>query len=1014
MNLTKIALKLDRVTFILIAIIILAGIFAYKSMPQTEDPEIIIRTALVMTYFPGASPERIEMLVTDKLEKKIQEMPEIKDITSESRQGISIIYVTVQAKYKKMRPIWDDLRDKVKKATPELPNGIDGPYVNDDFGDVFGIVIAITGSGFSYRELKDIADDLRDELLLVKDVARIDLYGIQEERVFIEFSNSRLAELGMSPVELASALQDQNIIMSGGNIITKGERIILEPSGEFESIEDIRRSVISLPGGKGFVYLGDVADVKRGYIDPPESMMRYKGKRCIGLAVSMSSEGNIVELGKRITKKLDEIIQHQPVGVDFNLVAYQPEMVTRAIDEFMGNLYQAIIIVLIVMFLFLGLRVGIIVGSLIPMAILMTFALMSVFGITMQRVSIASLIIAIGLLVDNGVVMSENIIVRLKNGEKRLDACIGAGKELAIPLLTSTLTTCTAFLPIALAKSMVGEYCMSLFQVVSLTLLSSWFLTMTVIPLFCFYFLKTDLHEKEQSYDTPFYKKYHGFLSTLLTHRIMTLIVVVIIFIVSMWGFGFVEKIFFPPSDRNQFVIDFQLPDGASLEKTASEVAKLEEWLQKHESITNFATYIGNGGPRFYLSLNPTQASRNYAFIMVNTVDFGIAEELVPEVRAYIEENFADVQPRVSLLESGAAVGVPIQIRISGKDTETLYRISSEIKELLAKTQGTINISDNWGEKIKKLKVDIEQSKAKQIGITSADIAQSLKTQLSGTSVTEYREGAEVIPVIMRSTAAEREDIGKLDSITVFSTLGGVKVPLMQLANTRLEWGPSKILRRDRKRVITVNSDVQGRNTMDILEEIRPDIEKMARTWPLGYTYEFGGEDEGSREANEAIMAQVPFAGFIILLILIAQFNSVRKMLIIVIVIPLEFIGVTVGMLVTRSAFGFMAMLGMISLSGIVINNAIILIDRIKLEIDEGRSPSEAILSSAQKRLRPIFLTTATTVLGLIPLALNGGLLWAPMAYVIMFGLLFATGLTLGVVPVLYSLFFRVSYRKKQ
>ncbi|MFC1667808.1 efflux RND transporter permease subunit [Chlamydiota bacterium] len=1013
MSLTEIAFKSNRVTFIALVIIFFTGILVYRQMPRAEDPEIVIRTALVITYYPGASPERVENFVTDKLEKKIQEMPEIKDIESESRQGISIIYVNIQDKFKNMQPIWDDLKDKVKKVSTQLPSGVHGPYVDDDFGDVYGIVLALTGNGFSYREIKDVADNLRDEILLDKDVAKIDLYGIQEERIFVEFSNSRISELGISPLSLVSNLRNQNIIMSGGDIITQDEKIILEPSGEFKSVDDIKNMIISLPEGKGLIYLRDIADVRRGYIDPPDSMMRYNGTLCIGLAISMAKDGNIIELGGRVKKLLNEVIRHQPMGMEFNIVAFQPEKVEKAINDFMGNLYQAVGIVLLVMFLFLGVKVGLIVGSLIPMTILLTFICMATFNITLQRVSIASLIIAIGLLVDNAVVMSENIIVRFNNAQERMSACIAAGKELAIPLLTSTLTTCTAFLPIALAKSVVGEYCISLFQVVSLTLLSSWFLTMTMIPLFCYYFLHKKIKKGEKSYNTRFYNGYRRFLMLILKHKIITILVTIILFYSAIKAFGFVEKIFFPPSDRNQFIVNFELPDGAPIQKTAQEVGFFENWLKDQEGIINFSTYIANGGPRFYLSLSPAQSNKNYAFLLVNTEDYSSAKKLVLKTRDFIQDYFPDVKPDAGLLETGSAVGQPIQIRIIGREIQELYKISSEVKELLKKIPGTFNVIDDWGEKIKRLKVDVVQSKAKQMGFSSSDIAISLQSQLSGAKVTEFREKGEIIPIVIRSETADRQGIGKLDSITVFSIFSPVKVPLLTLASTHLDWGASKILRRNKKRVITVKSDVRGRNSMEVFNEIEPKIDKMAQSWPLGYSYEFGGEMEGSNEANQAIMDQLPLAGFIILLILIAQFNSIRKMLIIIIVIPLEMIGVTIGLLLTKSAFGFMAMLGLISLSGIVINNAIILIDRIQTELAEGVSPCEAIIISAQKRLRPIFLTTATTVLGLIPLSVNGGEFWSPMANVIMFGLLFATLLTLGIVPVLYSLFYRVSYKKK-
>ncbi len=1021
MSLTEFALKRSRLTVVLLLVIMLGGISAYLSLPQSEDPEFTIRTALVVTYFPGASPERVEQLVTDKIEQKIQEIPELDHISSESRTGVSLVFVEIKDKYSDMRPIWRKLRDKVDDARATLPDGIDGPYVDDDFGDVFGIMIAMTGDGFSQAELDDYARKVRKDLLLIENVARVNLMGDQEERIFVEFSNARLAELGLSPSQLADVLKTENIVLPGGYVNIGPEKIVVEPTGNYENIDDLRNTVIRLSpdGGERLIYLKDIASVTRSYVDPPDTIVRYNGDPAVLLAVNMAKGGNIVKLGEKVDRFLKESRSDLPVGIDFQYAAFQPDYVTAAINNFMVNLLEGVAAVLIVMLLFLGLRTGLVVASLIPMTMLLTFLLMNSYGVTLQQVSIASLIIALGMLVDNAIVMSEDILVRLQNGEDRFAAAVGAGKELAIPLLTSTLTTSAAFLAIFLAKSLVGEYCQSLFIVVTMALLSSWILALTMIPLFCFWFLKVKKGAQPQDFQGLFYRKYRSFLSWLLTHRALSILILILVFAGVIQLFGLVPQIFFPPAVRTQFVIDFWLPEGTHLEETYREMLPVEEFLEGSSEVENFSVYVGESSPRFYLALSQEQSNENYAFFLINCVSPTGMNKLMEEVYLYIFEHCPNVNPVVKKLETGAPVGAPIQIRVVGKDISPLgikeiYRLADQIKEVLKDTPGTLSIRDSWGSPIKKLYVRIDQARARRVGMTSQDIAVSLQTQLAGYKATEYREEDEIIPVELRSVQANRRDLGKIAGLNVYSLSTGRFVPLRQIAQPEFRSEVAKVGRRDRKRVMTVKCDlVPGRTATEVLGEIQPKITSLTREWPSGYGVEYGGEFEENEKANQSIMAQLPISGFIILMLLVWQFNSIRKTLIILITFPMGLIGAILGLYLTGSSFGFMSMLGMVALAGIVINNAIVLIDRIQLEIEEGKSGQDAIVQAAQKRFRPILLTTITTLCGLLPLAIQGGPLWESMAWTIIGGLLFATVLTLGYVPVFYSLFYRLKFGKK-
>lgn len=1002
-------------------VILLAGFQSYLNMPRAYDPGFIIRAAQVVTYFPGASPERVEQLVSDKIEKVVQEIPELDFVTSESRTGVSIILVNIKESYKNMRPIWDSLRRKIDDVKEELPDGIIGPEVNDEFGDVFGIVMTLTGEGYSYAELKDIADDTRDQFLYLEDVAKVEILGAQEERIFVEYSNTQLSKLNLSPSQLLQMLSGRNIIIPGGSIKIGTERIELEPSGNFRSVEEVKKTVITLPGSNEILYLSDIADIKRGYVDPPVTMVHSSGTKALGLAISMREGGNNIELGEKVKETLSRIKSSYPYGVEFEVINFSPREVQNKVNSFATNLVQAILVVAAVMLISLGLRTGLIVAFLIPASMVMAMLMMSFFNIGLDQISLAALIIALGMLVDNGIVMTESIMVSMSNGKQPVDAAIESANELRVPLLTSSLTTAAAFLPIFLAESNVGEFTASLFKVVTITLLCSWLLSLTVIPLLCVSFLK--VKQQSTDYDSRFYNGYRSFLTVLLRFRISTLVFAVLLFATAIYGLRYVPNIFFPPSDRLYFTVELTLPLGTAIETTEAVAARFEDFIGKEltvdaiageetdqQGVTSWISYIGSGGTRFVLSHNPEPPGSNYALLVLNTTSSEVIDELIVRLNDYAFDHYPDVLIKAQRISSAAPVKNPVEVRLYGNDTDALFDIMEDVKNEMSNIDGLQNITDDWGQRIKKLVVEINQQRALRAGVSNEDIAISLQSGLSGLELTQYREDDKVIPVVFRSVEADRHDIRKLQSLTIYSQAKGTAIPLTQVADIDIVWEPAKILRRDRLKAITVGAQIKpGFTAAEGFKALKPGLEKSSVHWPFGFRYELGGDAESSQKGNQSIADKLPIAVFIILFLLVAQFNSIRKSIIILATIPLGLIGVTAGLLLGQSFFGFMTLLGIISLAGIVINNAIVLLERIQLEMDElGLSPYEAIISGAQKRFRPILLTTATTVLGLIPLYLGGGEMWEPMAIAIMAGLLFSTLLTLGVVPVLYATLFKV------
>ena len=732
MDVTRFAIENNRVTLVALAVICIAGYQAYLTLPQAEDPGFTIRTAVVLTYFPGANPQRVEDLVTDKIERAIQEIPELDAVRSQSSTGVSVVTVDIKEEYREMRPIWDNLRRKVERAERELPDGVRGPFVNDEFGDTFGTIVAVTGEGYSYAELKDVAFDVRDMLLQLEDAGRIEMHGIQEERVFIEFDGARLAELGLTVGQLQQQLEAQNILIPGGSVSTGVERIELEPTGSFESIEDLGSTVIRSSGQRSLIYLEDIATITRGYEDPPESLMRANGRPALGLAISTKSTGNIVRHGAEVMALVERLRQEYPVGLELTVVAFQPEVVERKVDEFVGNVLQAIGIVLAAMLLMLGLRTGLVVASLIPSAMLMSLAVMQQMDIGLNQMSLAALIIALGMLVDNAIVMSESIMVEMAAGKPGVDAAVDSARELKIPLLTSSLTTAAAFLPIYLAESTVGEYTNQLFLVVTIALLSSWALALTAIPLLCVLFLK--VKRQEESFDGFLYRVYRGALIGALKVRWLTLAAVLGVFYVAMQGFAHIPNIFFPPSDKAMFTVEIEGPTGTAVERTNEIVASVDNFIQTElsEGVTDWSAYVGRGAPRFTLSYGPEQTRPEYAYMILNTASTEVIPELRRRLDSFLAEMFPEVRSVIQPLQNGPVVRYPIEVRLMGDDADRLFEVVEELKMHMRGVPGVRGIGDDWGNRTKKIVVDVDNARARRAGLSNQDVAMSLMVDVVG------------------------------------------------------------------------------------------------------------------------------------------------------------------------------------------------------------------------------------------------------------------------------------------
>ncbi|MEM7708139.1 MAG: efflux RND transporter permease subunit [Pseudomonadota bacterium] len=1019
MNLTAAAIRYNRVTITAVIALFFSGLTAYLALPKAQDPGFTIRVATVTTFFPGASPERVEQLVTDAIEEEIQEMPEVDEITSESITGVSIVTVEFKDSYDNMQPIFDDMRTKVENVTSELPSGTSTPLVNDEYGDTYGHLYGLVGRGFTPKELRDAALDIRDLLRKEPDVAKVDLYGDIEDAIYIEYDNARLTELGVSPQQLEQILESLNILSSGGDVTVGREKIVLEPTGNLDTVEDLAESIIEIPGSRALIQLGDVAQIYRAYEDPVSDKASISGEPGILLAVSMRDGGNILTLGQRLDELTEVVEQSLPLGMSVKPMFLQSKLTGNSVDAFVSNLVQAVAIVIVVMVISLGIRTGLVVAALIPAVMVSTFVFMSFFDIGIDQISLAALIIALGLLVDNAIVVVEAVIVRRQNGESTLDAAVHAAGEMMVPLLISSLTTAAAFTPIALAESAVGEFTASIFYVVTIALLLSWTLAMTFIPMLT-PFIRVEVRgaDAPDEFNTAFYRWYRGLLAGVMRIRLLFVLLVVGLFVGAIACMRFVPQVFIAPSEDPALTATIELPPGSDIAATERMVSDIEQFLQSQRvdpsnpeaiGVTGWTGLIGTGGPRFVLAFTPENPRNSLSAFIVNVNGSASLDPVKLAVEDFVFNHHPDARLQIKRLANGPPVAYPIEIKLYGPEFDELFALQSEIKAKLWDYDVVTAVKDTWGPQSKKMVVEVDQARAFRAGVTNQDIATSLNASLTGVQLSEFREDDETIPIMMRSTSSDRDDLSKLENITIFAQSTGAVVPLSQVADVDVVWEPARIERLDRERMITIQVQLEiGVTVAEVLETFRPWLEDFRQSWKSGYGYIEGGETEESDEAASSVLAAMPVAVVAIVMLLILQFNSMRKSAIVLITIPLGLIGVVAGLLITGMDFGFFTFLGIISLSGIVINNAIVLLDRIKLEIEEnGLSPDRAIVEAAQQRARPILLTTATTIGGMLPLWLSGGPMFETMAVAILFGLLFATGITLLLVPVLYSLLFR-------
>jgi len=1007
-NIAAYAIKNGRFTLFALIALVATGITIYFSHPSQEDPEVTIRTAVVTAYFPGMSAERIEQLIVKPIEETAKQISEVTDMTSTASTGVAMVKVEVGDKYFDLDPIWTDLRNKMNDLTPSLPSGTSGPYVNDDFGRVAVATLALTGPDYSMAELREVARDLRDAIGALPLVSQVDLYGIQDEQIWLTADQTYMDQLGLSQQAVIAALTGQNVILPGGSIAANGQRITIEPSGSFTSVDEISDVPLELPEG-GIVYLRDIFEVERGYVDPPSRPTQFNGVSSLMLGVAMVTGSNIAEFGVALEALLAELEEDLPLGMALEFATYQPPLVAAAVSDATNNLLQTIATVLVVVILFLGVRTGLIVGSIVPLAILAALVGMSLWEIPLHRISIAAIIIALGLLVDNGIVIAEDIKRRMEDGVDRLEACVGAPRELGMPLLSSSLTTILAFLPLYLAEDVTGEYVGALAQVLFLALIASWFLSIAITPTLCFWLLDGDLKRNEEAdvYDSAPYRFYRQVLSFILAQRLVFIAAMVGLLGVAIYGMGFVTSRLMPPSDRAQFVVHIELPTGADVNETIRVTDGFLAWLSDKEinpDVVQHAAYIADGGPRFFLAMSPVDPVPHKAFVLIDVTDLDRVGPMMAKSSAYFRDEVPEAQGRPETLFFGATPPGTVDIQITGPEVAQLYLLGNKVEEAFRSVPGAANIRTNWGSPVVKVLVQIDQERARRAGVSSEDVANSLASYFDGLPVTDFRDGDTVIPIKMRASEDQRDELDKLRSITVYSSASNVAVPLIQIADIDGVLEPFEIHRFNQERGLKASAILPGRQASEFYGALQPALEAIEL--PRGYSIEVQGELKDSGEATGALFAYLPHCAAGILVLLVWQFNSFRRPAVILLTIPLIMIGAASGLLLTGAFLDFNAMLGLLSLGGIIINNGIVMIERVDLERAEGKSVEEAVVASALVRARPIIMTTLTTILGLMPLMLFGGELWFAMTIVIMFGLAAGTVLTLGVVPVLYSLFF--------
>ncbi len=1033
MNLAKIAIEKKAVSYFITLLLVVGGLASFFSLGQLEDPAFSVKTAVIVTQYPGASAAEVELEVTDRIEIALQQLKTIDYLKSFSAPGYSQIWVNIKAQYwsDKLPQIWDDMRRKVREVEGSLPPGCSRPIVNDDFGDVYGLLMAITGDGYSYAEMEEAAKGLKKELSLVEGVARVELWGVQPKVIYLEASETQLSQLGISDKSIVSTMQQQNMVVDAGSVDVQQKRIRIAPTGEFRSPEDIAELAIhpsfidslhSLDKGQPvqssdeLIRIRDIGTVKRGYQDPPPTMMRLDGKPALAISITNVAGANIVDVGRNVDARMAELEEELPIGLEVHHVHWMSDVVSDSVNGFFINLAEAVGIVLIVLALSMGWRMGTLIGIDLVLTILGTLIIMAIMGIDLQRMSLGALIIALGMMVDNSIVVAEGFVVRREQGMDKIKAAIEAAGSPSMPLLGATVIAVMAFYPIGGSKESTGEYCLSLFVVVGISLMVSWVVSMTLTPIKCLDMLP-DPKPQEEGYDpfgSKFYKIFRGLLEKVIRMRVLFIASMLALLVASFMGFGFVEQLFFPSSSMSKFMIDYYAPQGTRIEVVANDLKVLEEKLLADERVDNVAAFIGSGPPRFYLPVEPESSNPAYGQLIVNLHDFREIDGLVKELTPWAAETFPDSMVPMRKFDVGPGQTWQFQYRISGPaiaDTELLRSLAEQVQEILRDEPLAGAMQVDWRQKVPKMVPVYNQERARYAGVAREDVANATKRAYDGRTIGLYREQDELLPIILRHVEDDRASLASLDVLQVQPGLTTDTLPIAQVTDgVRMEWEETRVWRRDRRRTITVQANpVLGQTLPTLMQQVQAKVEAIEM--PPGYKAEWGGTTEDSAKSQKALVPGLVPTFAVILFILVALFNAFRPPIVIMLTVPFAMIGITTGLLAFQAPFGFMALLGAMSLMGMMIKNAIVLLDEVNINLTNGMEQYDAVVIAALARLRPVVLAAATTVLGVIPLLQD--VFWVGMAITIMAGLAFGTVLTMLVVPVLYCMFFKVASPQK-
>lgn len=1005
-NLSELALKNKAIVWYFIVIVAIAGVFSYMKLGRMEDPAYTVRQMVVTVAWPGATAQQMQDQVTDKIEKKLQDTPNLDYIKSYSSPGQAVIYVnlTDQAPADSIRSTWHEVRNLTEDMKKELPEGVYGPYYNDRFDDVYGSMYAITGDGYSYEELRQKAEKIRRIMLGIQDVSKVEIIGEQSEKVYIEVANAKLAELGIAPTAIANAVKGQNAMTPAGMIDTKSDNVYLRISGVFEDVEAIRNLPIN---ANGRVFrLGDIATVERRYTEPSDPKMYYNGKPAVGIALSMKTGGNILTLGDNLEKLQASVKQDLPAGMEIHQVSDQPKVVKDSISDFVNTLREAIIIVLVVSFLSLGLRTGLVVAFCIPLVLTGVFCVMEIAGIDLHKVSLGALIIALGLLVDDAIIAVEMMSVQLEKGLDRLSAACYAFKATAKPMLTGTLVTCAGFIPVAFADGAASEFCKSLFPVILAALLLSWIVSVMVAPLFGYYLIKVKPETTEKPlYQSRFYRLFRQVLTWCLTHRAIVIGGTAGLFVLSVGLMKWIPQEFFPPSLRPEIIVEMTLPEGSSMQASEKEAKTLSAFLDtQKEQIDSYSYYVGEGAPRFVLTLEPVLPKNNYAQFVVVAKDVASREALTQKIKKEMADKQPGVRCNIKNVPLGPPSDYPIMLRVSGYDVDKVKLYAQQIANRISKDSNTENVFLNWEQKSKVMHLQLDQNKLRAMGLSGQDVAKTLYTELSGATIAEYYAADKTIGIQLRLQDSDRNDLSKIKSIPIYTGRG--YVPLEQIASITYGAEDALIWRRDLKPTITVEGNIKSGTANDATQKAYDSIKDIRDAMPFGYSVEIDGALENSQKSLRYLLGPVPIMILIIMTLLMFQLRRVSLMILTLITAPMGIIGVSFGMLLFGKSLGFVAYLGILALGGMIIRNSVILIDQIDKHMAAGEDPWHAIIDSAVLRFRPIMLTAAAAILGMIPLMRS--IFWGPMAVAIASGLFVATVLTLLVLPTLYAAWFKV------